>query len=138
MYSFETNIRVRYAETDQMKYVYYGAYCQYYEIGRVELIRSLGVSYRSLEIQGFLMPVKSLRIEYKKPAFYDDLLTIETSINKIPKTSLVFYTKIYNQANDLINVGQAELVFVDKSKNKVCLAPQNLIEKIQTKIISSP
>ena len=71
MYSFETKIRVRYGETDQMSFVYYGVYAQYYEVGRVELLRSLGLTYKELEEMGFALPVVNLNIKYKKPAYYD-------------------------------------------------------------------
>ena len=83
MYSFETKLRVRYGETDQMGFVYYGIYAQYYEVGRVELLRSLGISYKEIEAMGFALPVVNFNIKYKKPAFYDDELTIETAIKEI-------------------------------------------------------
>ena len=80
MYCFETKIRVRYGETDQMGFVYYGVYAQYFEVGRVELLRSLGVDYKSLEEEGYFLPVVNLEIQYKKPALYDDEMTIKTTI----------------------------------------------------------
>ena len=96
MYTHQTKIRVRYGETDQMKYVYYGVYAQYFEVGRVELLRSLGITYKELEEMGFALPVVNYNINYKKPAFYDDELTIETSIKEIPKVKIVFYYNTYN------------------------------------------
>ena len=85
MYSFETQLRVRYGETDQMGYLYYGNYAQFYEVGRVETMRSLGMSYKTLETDyGILMPVMSMQVRYVRPAFYDDLLTIKTTIRHFP------------------------------------------------------
>ena len=94
MYSFETKIRVRYGETDQMSFAYYGVYAQYYEVGRVELLRSLGVTYKKLEDMGFALPVVSLNINYKKPAYYDDELTIRTTIKELPSVKITFYYEI--------------------------------------------
>ena len=91
MYSHEVKLRVRYAETDQMGFVYYGVYAQYYEVGRVELLRSLGVSYKSLEKSGFELPVLNFNINYKKPAEYEDTLTIKPSTNERPTSNLSFH-----------------------------------------------
>ena len=97
MYTHKTNIRVRYSETDQMKYVYYGVYAQYFEVGRVELLRSLGISYKELENKGFALPVVNYNIDYKHPAFYDDELTIETTLKEIPTAKIIFQYKTWNQ-----------------------------------------
>ena len=94
MYSFETKIRVRYGETDQMSFVYYGVYAQYYEVGRVELLRLLNISYKALEELGFSLPVVNLKISYKKPAFYDDLLTVRTTIKEMPSAKLLFIMRL--------------------------------------------
>ena len=90
MYTHKTKLRVRYGETDQMKYAYYGVYAQYFEVGRVELLRSLGITYNVLEELGFSLPVVNYNIDYKKPAFYDDELTIETTIKEAPSMKIVF------------------------------------------------
>jgi acyl-CoA thioester hydrolase len=76
----EYQIRARYAETDQMRFVYYGNYAQYFEVGRVEFLRSRGLSYKDLEAEGVMMPVVELNIKYKRPAKYDDLLTIRSQV----------------------------------------------------------
>ncbi len=78
----ETKLRVRYGETDQMGYVYYGNYAEYFEVGRVEWLRNLGISYKSLEESKIMLPVLHLNINYLKPAKYDDLLTIITTLKK--------------------------------------------------------
>jgi len=134
MYNFEKKIRVRYAETDQMSYVYYGVYAQYYEVGRVELLRSLGVSYKTIESMEYALPVVNLNINYKKPAFYDDELTIKTSILKMPTTKITFFYKIYNEENYLINTGEVTLAFINNKTGRVCSAPDFIIDKLQTKL----
>ncbi|MGZ3885004.1 MAG: acyl-CoA thioesterase [Bacteroidia bacterium] len=120
----ETKIRVRYGETDQMGYAYYGVYAQYYEVGRVEAMRKFGFSYKDVEARGILMPVTEYTIKYKKPAFYDDEVTVVTTIREIPKsTRIVFDYECYNQGGDLLNTGQITLVFIDKARNRPCAAP---------------
>ena len=123
MYSFETKIRVRYGETDQMKYAYYGIYAQYFEVGRVELLRSLGISYKKLEEEGYFLPVVNFKIHYKKPAFYDDELTIETTIKVKPSVKIIFNYKTYNENGELLNTAETTLVFIDVNTRKPCQAP---------------
>ena len=135
MYSFETKIRVRYGETDQMSFVYYGVYAQYYEVGRVELLRSLGVTYKELEEMGFALPVVNLNINYKKPAYYDDELTIRTTIKKLPSAKITFYYEMLNANNELLNIGEVVLVFVNKETGKPCFAPEMVINKFKEKLV---
>ena len=116
MYSFETKLRVRYGETDQMRYAYYGIYAQYFEVGRVELLRSLGVSYKEIEEMGYALPVVSFNVKYKKPAYYDDELTIKTTIKELPSTKITFYYETFNENKDLLNIAEVVLVFVNKRK----------------------
>jgi acyl-CoA thioester hydrolase len=134
MYSFETKIRVRYGETDQMSFVYYGVYAQYYEVGRVELLRSLGVTYKELEEMGFALPVVNLNINYKKPAYYDDELTIRTTIKELPSAKITFYYEMLNANNELLNIGEVVLVFVNKKTGKPCFAPEMAINKFKEKL----
>lgn len=131
MYTHKTELRVRYGETDQMKFAYYGIYAQYFEVGRVELLRSIGITYRELEEMGFALPVVNYNIDYKKPAFYDDKLTIETSIHEIPKVKIVFNYKTINEKGDLLNTAETTLVFVDSDTGKPCLPPDILIDKFK-------
>ena len=135
MYSFETKIRVRYGETDQMSFVYYGVYAQYYEVGRVELLRSLNVSYKALEELGFALPVVNLNINYKKPAFYDDLLTVRTTIKEMPSARITFYYETLNSKGDLLNTGEVVLVFMDKKTGKPCLAPAIVLDRLNEKLV---
>jgi acyl-CoA thioester hydrolase len=132
MFTFETNIRVRYAETDQMGYVYYGNYATYYEVARVEMLRSLDFSYKELETSGVMMPVLELKCKYIRPARYDDLLTILVKIEKRPSTRMIFNYEIKNQEGTLINIGETTLVFIDMKTGKVCEIPavmENLLGK---------
>ena len=135
MYSFETKIRVRYGETDQMSFVYYGVYAQYYEVGRVELLRSLGLSYKEIEAMGFALPVVNMNIKYKKPAFYDDELTIRTTIKELPSVKITFHYETLNEKGELLNVGEVILVFINKKTGKPCFAPDVIMNKIEEKLL---
>ncbi len=123
MISAETTIRVRYSETDQMGVVYYGNYPAYYEVGRVELFRYLGFSYRWLEESGIQMPVTQMQAKYLKPALYDEVIRIYTSIREWPGAKITFYYDLYNPDQALINTGSTTLVFIDKAKAKPIKAP---------------
>ena len=135
VYSFETKLRVRYAETDQMGFVYYGVYAEYYEVGRVELLRSLGISYRELEEKGFALPVVSFEINYKKAAYYDDELTIRTTIKELPSARIEFYYETFNQKKELLNSGKVILVFVETKNKKPCSAPEIVVNKLKEKLV---
>lgn len=122
--------RVRYAETDQMGVVYYGNYPQYFEIGRVEALRSLNLSYKKMEEQGIILPVLKLEVKYLAPATYDDLLEIRTEIREMPSTRITFHHEIRNQEGKLLTLGMVQLVFVDRKRNRPCAAPQYFLDKI--------
>lgn len=130
MYQDEINIRVRYSETDKMGYVYYGNYAAYLEVARVELLRDLGLSYKIMEDEGIMLPVVDFHIRYKKPAYYDDLLTIKTVIRNNPLTKIEFDYETYNEAGDQINTAEVLLVFVDIQSGKPRKAPDYFIEKL--------
>ncbi|MES2286321.1 MAG: thioesterase family protein [Bacteroidota bacterium] len=131
MYISETSLRVRYAETDRMGYVYYGNYAQYFEVGRVEALRQLGTSYKEMEDNGIMLPVYSCNIKYLKPAFYDDLLVIKTVIKDLPTAKITFEYEIYNQKGELLTTANTSLVFIKMATNKPCQAPGSFIEKIK-------
>lgn len=131
MYISETTVRVRYAETDKMGYVYYGNYAQYFEVGRVEALRQIGTSYKEMEDNGVMLPVYTCNIRYIKPAFYDDLLVIKTTIKELPDMKITFDYEIYNQNNELLNVATTTLVFINMQTNKLCIAPESFIKKIK-------
>ena len=130
MITNQTNIRVRYGETDQMGYVYYGNYAQFFEVGRVEWLRALGASYKSLEESGIMLPVIELKVNYMKPAKYDDLLTITTILKKKPLVKIEFDFEVHNEKKELLTTGFTSLVFMDMMKSKPIKAPQYLLDQI--------
>ena len=130
MLTHELKIRVRYGETDQMGYVYYGNYAQYFEMGRVEWLRNLNASYKSMENNGIMLPVLNLNVRYLKPAKYDDLLTLKTTLKKIPSVKIEFDFEVYNEKKELLTTGYTSLVFIDMKKNKPTRCPDYLLEKI--------
>jgi acyl-CoA thioester hydrolase len=130
MYSFDFKVRVSYADTDQMGYSYYGNYAKYFEIGRVESLRSMGLSYKSFEESGIMMPVLELKCKYIKPVYYDDLLTIRTIIDQLPEARIYFKYEVYNEKQTLTTIGETTLVFVDMKTGKVDRCPQELTDKL--------
>lgn len=131
MYTSTTKIRVRYAETDMMGYVYYGNYATYFEVARVEAIKKLGFSYRRMEDEGIALPVLEFSIKYYKPAFYDDELRIETTISELPKARISFTYQTFNEKNELINEATTTLVFINKNTQRPCAAPYDFIEAMK-------
>jgi acyl-CoA thioester hydrolase len=130
MYIQETKYRVRYADTDQMGYVYYGNYARLYEIGRVEALRSLGFSYKAMEDSGVMMPVYENHSKYIAPALYDELLTIRTTVKTIPSARVVFHYEILNNSDKIVHTGETTLVFVKMENNRLTTAPKDLLEKL--------
>ncbi len=128
MKKFDVNVRVRYAETDQMGVVYHGNYAQYFEIGRVEWLRNQGISYKTMEENGIMLPVVSLTMNYKKPAKYDDLLTITTILKKIEGVKIEFDYLIHNQEGELLTTGYSMLVFVDMKTGRPTPAPEEIVK----------
>lgn len=126
MFTFEKQIRVRYADTDQMGYVYYGNYAQYYEEARTEAFRALGYPYKNLEIEGIMMPVRSMNVRYYMPARYDDLLTVKVIIPEMPLAKFIFDYEVYNEEKILINQGSTILVLIEKNTNKILRCPDDL------------
>jgi acyl-CoA thioester hydrolase len=114
-----------------MGVVYHGNYAQYLEIGRTDALRQIGLTYKSFEDNGIMMPVLSLNCKYLKSAFYDDELTIVTMLKVMPKVRIHFYFEIYNQQNELLTKAEVELVNVDMKTNKLTMAPMVLIEALK-------
>lgn len=132
MFTHEFKKRVRYGETDQMGYLYYGHYAAYYEIGRVEMLRSLGLTYKAMEEEyGILMPVMSLQMRFVRPAHYDELLTIRTTLRRLPDRTIVFHVEIFNEGRKLVNGGSVKLCFVEARTGKTVAAPAYLLEKLR-------
>ena len=131
MYEGSAQVRVRYAETDQMGYVYYGNYAMYYEVARVEVLRQMGFAYKSLEDLGVMMPVVELKSRYKQPGFYDELLTIKVTIPEMPAVEMKFIYEITNEKGVVINLGETTLFFADKETGKPTRMPAIMKELFQ-------
>lgn len=125
------SIRVRYGETDPMKYVYYGNYAEYFEVARVELFRSLGISYDEIEKRGIFLPVSEYKIKYIRPGLYDQLLEIHTYIKKTPGVKIEFEYEIYNEDKVKITEASTTLFFLDAETNKIVRCPDFLMDLIK-------
>lgn len=113
-----------------MGYVYYGNYAQYFEMGRVEWLRSLGISYKQMEIDGIMLPVVNMNVNYLKPAKYDDLLTLKTSLIKMPTAKIEFDFELFNEANELLTKAYVSLVFIDMKTNRPTRCPEYILDKL--------
>jgi acyl-CoA thioester hydrolase len=131
MFTSETKIRVRYGETDQMGYVYYGNYAEFYEVARVEMLRKLGLTYKWMESTGIMMPVLELKCKYIKPAYYDDEITIKVMVKELPSTRIIFNYELYNEQGDLLNLGETTLVFVNIETKRPTVGPAEFMEKLK-------
>jgi acyl-CoA thioester hydrolase len=126
MFFKEVKLRIRYAETDRMGYAYYGNYATYFEVARVEAMRALGIPYKKLEDEGIILPVAEFHVKYKKPAYYDDEITVKVTIKEIPKIRFRFDYETYNSEGDLLNSAFTELVFVNKDTGRPMLIPDHI------------
>jgi len=129
MVTSESKIRVRYSETDKMGYLHHASYLNYFEIGRTDLLRHAGLTYREMEDDGILLPVISVNISYKKPAYYDQVLTVKTILKEIPEIRVFFEYEIYNENSELICTGNSTLAFIDAATRKPGRAPEYFLEK---------
>ena len=131
MFQHEIQVRVRYAETDQMGYVYYGNYATYFEVARVEAMRAVGFSYKKMEEEGVMMPVLELKNQFKSPGRYDELLTIRISIPKMPTLKILFQYEVIGEDGREIGLGETTLVFVNKKISKPVRMPKELVELLE-------
>ncbi len=132
MYRFSVQKRIRYSETDKMGYLYYGNYPALYEIGRVEMLRSLGLSYQQFEDKhGIILPVIDLHIRYLKPAYYDEEIKIDTILESMPGKMISFKHELFNEHNELINKAEVKLFFVDQKSNQRISVPPSLKEALK-------
>lgn len=132
MYTTETPVRVHYALTDQMGVVYHGHYAQFYEIGRAEAIRQLGFTYKDLEAMGIIMPVVDIHSRFLRPAKYDDLIIVKTTLRELPAAHKVtFHSEIYNESDELLNTGDVTLFFMEAKTMKRTTMPEELREKLK-------
>ena len=114
-----------------MGYMYYGNYAQFYEVGRMEMLRSLGLTYRAMEASGIMMPVVEMSTRYIKPVFYDEEITVKVTVNKMPGVRILFNYELYNEQDVLVNTAETLLIFVNMKTNRPCMAPQDFLEKIK-------
>ncbi|WJJ98273.1 acyl-CoA thioesterase [Algibacter luteus] len=126
----EIQIRVRYGETDQMGVVYHGNYALYLEMGRIEWLRKLGISYKSMEENGIMLPVVSLSINYKKSAGYDDVINVKTQLKRMPTAKIEFDYEITDEQGDILTTANTTLVFIDKNTGRPMRAPQYVLDQI--------
>ncbi|MDY8138285.1 thioesterase family protein [Aquimarina sp. 2201CG5-10] len=131
LFTSETSLKVRYSETDQMGIVHHGNYAQYLELARIHWLSLLGISYKTMEENGVMLPIFTLDLKFKKSAFFDDELTVKTSLRKIPTVKIVFDYEIYNKNRELLTTASTTLVFVDSETRKPVKCPTYLLEKIQ-------
>jgi acyl-CoA thioester hydrolase len=131
MFTSKTQIRIHYGLTDQMGVVYHGRYAEFYEIGRTEALRSLGLTYKEVEAAGVMMVVTEIHSKFLRPAVYDDLITVVTTLKEMPAHhKIVFHSEIFNEQNQLLNVGEVSLYFLDAATRKRCAMPENMKEKV--------
>ena len=132
MFESTTQVRVRYAETDQMNVVYHGNYAQYFEVARAEAIRKLGFTYKDMEAMGTYMPITELHCKYLRPAHYDDLLTVKVILKEMPAAhKIIFDHEVYNEAGSLLTIGKVTLYFVDAATRTKTNMPAALLEKLK-------
>ena len=130
MITHQTEIKVRYGETDQMGVVYHGNYAHYLEIGRLEWLNAIGVSYKQMEANGLMLPVVSMDLKYTKPAFYDDLLTVSTTLLKRPTASIEFTYEIHNSSGELLTTAQTKLAFINMKSNFPMRCPKYILDEL--------
>jgi acyl-CoA thioester hydrolase len=132
MFTSETTVRVRYAETDQMNVVYHGNYAQYFEVGRVESIRQLGLSYKDVEASGVIMPVIEWTAKFIRPAHYDDLLTVRTTIKKWPVDYRIeFHQEVFNEHGKLLTTGKVLLYFLTADTRETTGMPEQMVRTLR-------
>ena len=127
----ETKVRVRYGETDQMGIAYYGNYASYFEVGRVETLRNIGLSYREIEENGIMLPVSEFSVKYLNPIKYDDVITIKTKLSSVLGARLTFEYDMFNSNNVLCAQAHTVLVFIDKESRRPVKAPNYFLEKLK-------
>jgi acyl-CoA thioester hydrolase len=130
MFEHATKIRVRYGETDQMGYMYYGNYAEFYEVGRVEMLRSLGSYLQRHGRIGHNDACARVKCKYLKPALYDEEISIKVIMDKMPGIRIHFRYELTNPKGELINTGETLLVFINMKTNRPCLPPQDFIDKL--------
>ncbi len=134
MITSENDIQIRYDEVDKMGYVYHGNYAKYYHISRTELLRKIGICDKEMENHNIILPVTEMSIKYIKPMYYDDIITIKTSLQNIPTSRMIFHHVVLNHNNEVINQAESTVAFVDIDTRKPIRAPQFIVNKIKSHI----
>lgn len=131
MKTHETKIRIRYGETDQMGVVHHGNYPSFLEMGRIEWLRSLGISYKQMELDGIMLPVISLALNFKMSACYDDIITVKTTLKKIPAVKIEFDYEIVNEEGEVLTTANTVLAFINMETKRPTRCPQFILDKLQ-------
>jgi acyl-CoA thioester hydrolase len=132
MFVFESKVKVRYVETDQMGVVHHSNYAQYYEVARTECFEACsGMTYETMEAEGVMLPILEMQSKFLKPALYNQILTIKSIVKDKPSIKLTIDYEIYNEVNELINTGKTVLVFVNKTTRRPCQPPANFMENVK-------
>ncbi len=127
----EVKIRIRYGETDQMGVVYHGNYSNFLEIGRTEWLREFGLSYKEMELEGIMLPVISLSLNFKKSACYDDIIYVKTTLVKIPKVTIEFNYEVLNENREILALGNTILAFINMKTDRPTRCPKYILDKLQ-------
>ena len=131
MYATSVKLRIRYSETDKMGFCYYGNYAQFFEVARVEMLRSLGISYKEMEDEGILLPVTHFSVNYLKPAFYDEEILVKCVVNKMPGVRITFNYETLNAKNEKLNDAVTDLIFLNQKLNKPIKPPHYIIDSFK-------
>lgn len=131
MKTYETKIRIRYGETDQMGVVHHGNYPSFLEMGRIEWLRSLGISYKQMELDGIMLPVISLALNFKMSACYDDIITVKTTLKKMPTVKIEFEYEIINEVGEVLTTANTVLAFINMETKRPTRCPQFILDKLQ-------
>jgi acyl-CoA thioester hydrolase len=131
MFTHTTQVRVRYGETDQMGYMYYGNYAEFFEVGRVEMLRSLGLTYKWMEETGIMMPVLEMKCRYLKPALYDEEISIKVIMEKMPGVKIHFKYELFNEKQELIHIGETLLAFINMKTGRPSLPQQEFLDRLK-------
>lgn len=126
MLTSTTQIRVRYADTDKMGVVYHSNYAIFFEVGRTEMFREIGLPYDEIEKNNIMLPLVDLHINYKRPAHYDELLTVTTKLCELPNVKIKFEYEIHNEKGELLVDGYTTLVFIDTTRNRPTRMPDSI------------
>lgn len=137
MYTHETQIRVRYGEVDRMGFLYHSHYVEYFDVARSEMMRELGMPNDEIERRGVMLPVLKVEINYKNPAYYDDLLIVRTTIGEMPRVKIKFDYEVFRPSGECITTGSVTLAFMHADTKRACRCPQYLIDNLNSRLFST-